>query len=60
MPLGGYQGLLNGKVPARFIAHATVTVATLHIADLELTPLQADKSGGLLFGNNAICMIDPM
>jgi hypothetical protein len=60
MPLGGYQGFPDRKAPGRSIAHTIVAAGELYIVKLELTPLQTDKSSGLLLGNNAIYMIDPV
>jgi hypothetical protein len=60
MPLGGYRGFPKRKVSERCSAHTRIAVAGLPIAEIELPPLQADQADGLLFRNDAICMIDPM
>ncbi len=63
IPLGGYQYFLKCKFAARLIIHAVIPViidqcrAALRIAKLELTPSQADKSSGVLFGNDAVGML---
>ena len=66
IPLGGYQYFLKCKFAARSIIHAAIPAlidqcrAALSNAKLELTPLQADKSHGLLFGNDAVGVLHPM
>ena len=66
IPLGGYQYFRKCKVAARFIIHAAIPAiidqcrAALSIAKLELTPLLADKSASLLFGNDAVGMFYSM
>ena len=60
------QYFLKCKFAARFIIHAALPAiidqcrGVLCIVKLELTPLQAGKSGGHLFGNDAVGMFYPM